>query len=332
MAVLREVDWLEGGRRFPASSACPAPPACSGPRPASRPPAAAAPRRAISSLPAPSPPPMPPRWCASTGRSRTACTGCSTSPSATTSPASARATAPATWPPSATSPSTSSAPHPTSAPSNPAEMRSRCRRFHGEWRFSDLAMIGMIEAEAERNGRTSLASRYYLSSVPLSAGALAASVRAHSGIENRLHWVMEVVVFHDDLMRLRTGSGPSAMATIRHAALNIARQGKPSRSAENPRMGRRLTLRRPHSTPPMIFKRFPCRPLPTSVRRLTDVPSPPPRDHRATRTGTARSTPAATCAAPRGGPNLPGARHWPSIAGAFGYNRLGSHGMGMASA
>ncbi len=32
------------------------------------------------------------------------------------------------------------------------------------------------------------------------------------------------VVFHDDLMRLRTGSGPANMATIRHAALNIVKQ------------------------------------------------------------------------------------------------------------
>jgi hypothetical protein len=32
------------------------------------------------------------------------------------------------------------------------------------------------------------------------------------------------VVFHDDLMRLRTGSGPANMATIRHAALNIAKE------------------------------------------------------------------------------------------------------------
>ena len=69
----------------------------------------------------------------------------------------------------------------------------------------------MIVAQAERDGKTSLARRYYLSSVPLTAAAVAASVRAHSGIENRRHGVMDVV-FHDDLMRLRTGSGPSAMA------------------------------------------------------------------------------------------------------------------------
>ena len=97
------------------------------------------------------------------------------------------------------------------------------RRFPGEWRFPDLAMLGMIEAEVERDGRTSIARRYYLCSAHLSAPAFAAAVRAHWGIENRLHWVMDVV-FHDDLMRLRTGSGPANMATIRHAALNIVKE------------------------------------------------------------------------------------------------------------
>ena len=97
------------------------------------------------------------------------------------------------------------------------------RRFPGEWRFPDLAMIGMVEAEVERDGKTSVARRYYLCSAALSARAFAAAVRAHWGIENRLHWVMDVV-FHDDLMRLRSGSGPANMATIRHAALNIVKE------------------------------------------------------------------------------------------------------------
>lgn len=97
------------------------------------------------------------------------------------------------------------------------------RSFPDAWRFKDLAMIGMVEAEVERDGKTTRARRYYLSSAPLSAQAFAAAVRAHWGIENRLHWVLDVV-FHDDLMRLRTGSGPANMATIRHAALNIVKE------------------------------------------------------------------------------------------------------------
>ena len=94
------------------------------------------------------------------------------------------------------------------------------RRFPDEWRFPDLAMVGMVEADVERNGKISLSRRYYLCSAPLTKEAFAAAVRAHWGVENNLHWIMDVV-FHDDLMRLRTQHGPANMAVIRHAALNL---------------------------------------------------------------------------------------------------------------
>lgn len=94
------------------------------------------------------------------------------------------------------------------------------RRFPGEPRFPALAMIGMVEAEVERRGKTTVARRYYLSSATLTAEHFARAVRAHWGIENNLHWMLDVV-FHDDLMRLRTDSGPANMATVRHAALNL---------------------------------------------------------------------------------------------------------------
>ena len=94
------------------------------------------------------------------------------------------------------------------------------RRFPGEPRFPALTMIGMVEAEVERGGKISIARRYYLSSAPLTAEQFARAVRAHWGVENNLHWVLDVV-FHDDLMRLRTDSGPANMATVRHTALNL---------------------------------------------------------------------------------------------------------------
>jgi predicted transposase YbfD/YdcC len=94
------------------------------------------------------------------------------------------------------------------------------RRFPGEPRFPALASLVMVEAEVEREGRITLARRYYLSSARRDARFFARAVRAHWGIENRLHWVLDVV-FHDDLMRLRTEHGPANMATIRHAGMNI---------------------------------------------------------------------------------------------------------------
>jgi len=83
-------------------------------------------------------------------------------------------------------------------------------------------MIATVETEVERGGQTCRERRYYLSSARLSAKHFAHAVRAHWHVENRLHWVMDVV-FHDDLMRLRTDNGPANMAAVRHMSLNLIR-------------------------------------------------------------------------------------------------------------
>ena len=96
------------------------------------------------------------------------------------------------------------------------------RRYAGEPRFPHLAMIGMVETRTERDGKTQRERRYYLCSAKLDAKTFAAAVRAHWHIENRLHWVLDVV-FHDDLARLRTGAGPQNMAIVKHMAMNLVR-------------------------------------------------------------------------------------------------------------
>ena len=108
------------------------------------------------------------------------------------------------------------------------------RRFPGEPRFPGLAAIARVEAEVERGGRTRVSRRFYLSSALLDAQTFARAVRAHWGIENRLHWVLDVV-FHDDLARLRTGYGPENMAVVKHMAMNLVRQAAPTTSLKNRR-------------------------------------------------------------------------------------------------
>jgi predicted transposase YbfD/YdcC len=103
------------------------------------------------------------------------------------------------------------------------------RRYPGEPTFPDLAMIAMVETTTERNGRTERERRYYLCSAKLDAETFAHAVRAHWGIENRLHWVLDVV-FHDDLARLRTGHGPQNMAVVKHMAINLIRNPKDKHS------------------------------------------------------------------------------------------------------
>ncbi len=108
------------------------------------------------------------------------------------------------------------------------------RRYADEPAFPGLAMIGMVESETEREGKIARERRYYLGSARLDAVTFARAVRAHWGIENRLHWVLDVV-FRDDLARLRTGHAPENMAVVRHMAMNLLRQAKPSISLKNRR-------------------------------------------------------------------------------------------------
>ena len=55
------------------------------------------------------------------------------------------------------------------------------------------------------------------------------AVRWHWHIENRLHWVLDVI-FREDLSRLRTGHDPHNMATVRHMVMNLMRTAKPGTS------------------------------------------------------------------------------------------------------
>ncbi len=103
------------------------------------------------------------------------------------------------------------------------------RRFLGELRFPGLCAVAVVEAGVERRGSSSRERRYYLSSLPLDAKLFAYAVRCHWHVENRLHWVLDVV-FHEDLSRLRSGAGPQNMATIRHMAMNLLRGPKDKHS------------------------------------------------------------------------------------------------------
>jgi hypothetical protein len=69
-------------------------------------------------------------------------------------------------------------------------------------------------------GKRERETRYYLSSANLSADMFGQAVRGHRGIENRLHWLLDVV-FREDLTRLRAGNALQNMAIVRHTALNL---------------------------------------------------------------------------------------------------------------
>ena len=85
-----------------------------------------------------------------------------------------------------------------------------------------LAAIGKITASREINGRTTVETRYYLLSHAFTPKRLNAIVRSHWGIENGLHWVLDVIM-DEDQARNRKDHGPQNLALLRKLALNLAK-------------------------------------------------------------------------------------------------------------
>ena len=93
----------------------------------------------------------------------------------------------------------------------------------------DLNSVGCVTSRREVNGKTSLQTRYFISSLPADAAKFANAVRSHWGIENRLHWVLDVV-FRDDDCRVRKDQAPKNFTIIKHMAINLLNRAKQKKS------------------------------------------------------------------------------------------------------
>jgi len=82
-----------------------------------------------------------------------------------------------------------------------------------------LKAIGKVARIRETAAKTTTETAYYLLSTPLSPERLNEVVRSHWGVENRLHWRLDVVM-NEDQDRTRLGHGPENLAILRHMALN----------------------------------------------------------------------------------------------------------------
>ena len=85
-----------------------------------------------------------------------------------------------------------------------------------------LAAVGQVVRLRETAGKQSSEIAYYLLSAPLSAERFGEIARAHWGIENSLHWVLDVTM-NEDHARNRKDHGPENIALLRRLALNLAK-------------------------------------------------------------------------------------------------------------
>lgn len=91
--------------------------------------------------------------------------------------------------------------------------------------WKGLNTIGMIESERHMNGEVSIEHRYYIGSIENNAKLFLNSVRDHWGVENSLHWVLDVA-FQEDHSRVRAGNAPGNLSVLRHIAINLLRKEK----------------------------------------------------------------------------------------------------------
>ena len=86
--------------------------------------------------------------------------------------------------------------------------------------WKGLRSIGMVERECLQGDTRTVERRYFINSIPAKADRFARAVRGHWGVENPLHWRLDVV-FGDDASRIRKGNGPAIMTSIRHLCMNL---------------------------------------------------------------------------------------------------------------
>ncbi len=86
-----------------------------------------------------------------------------------------------------------------------------------------LEAVGKIIRRREKDGSTKTETAYYLISAPLSAARFGHAARSHWGVENSLHWSLDVTM-NEDQCRNRKDNGPYNLAILRHMALNLVKK------------------------------------------------------------------------------------------------------------
>jgi predicted transposase YbfD/YdcC len=110
--------------------------------------------------------------------------------------------------------------------------------------WSDLHSLVMIEAQRRQGDQVTSETRYYISRLPADARGLLQAVRSHWGIENALHWVLDMA-FREDASRIRTGHAAHNLSILRRLALNLLRRETTAKGGIAARLERQLPAQGP---------------------------------------------------------------------------------------
>ncbi len=100
----------------------------------------------------------------------------------------------------------------------------RAYLYHGT-AWKNLRTLVRVRAERRIGSTRSVEDRYYISSLEGNAKLALRIARGHWGIENGLHWVLDIA-FREDESRVRKDHAPENLAVLRHIALNLLKQDK----------------------------------------------------------------------------------------------------------
>jgi predicted transposase YbfD/YdcC len=92
-------------------------------------------------------------------------------------------------------------------------------------KWKKLTSIGMVESVRVINGKTSVETRYFISSLENDAQKLAEGIRGHWSIENSLHWVLDIA-FQEDNSRIRKDNAPANFADARSSGSPTVKRTK----------------------------------------------------------------------------------------------------------
>ena len=100
---------------------------------------------------------------------------------------------------------------------------TQIKGLYKQEQWSGLKTIVLVHRERHLWNQIQRETQFYLSSLPCDAKLISRAIRQHWGIENQLHWILDVI-FNEDSSRIRQGHSPENFTLLRRMAISLLNQ------------------------------------------------------------------------------------------------------------